>query len=489
MSYKEKILHPFLIAIFPIIYLYSETINEVPPQQMVLPIILMLIFSTVFVIIVRFIFKDWKKSALVVSLSLVLFILYSPVFAYLSGAFIGDFEIGRHRYLVIIFVIPFFTLAYLIYKTKIQLGNVTLILNAVAISLILISSVNIGIYTFEKSFYENDKNIEIVENKTLTPDIYFILLDAYAGEKVLKKYYNFDNSNFINSLRDRGFFVHNESYSNYANTIPSLGSTFNMEYFDVDDKYQRIYSMLPQSTTVKLLDLNGYKIIDFQKHSIAFDIPVVDSTLCKNENNRYTDTRLLDQLLKYTPLSTIIPIVPPEQDMETQLCLFAELPNTKNMFDEPTFVFAHSLVTHSPYYYGPNGEEVNPPSMDYEHYVYSIEFANKNMVKIIDELLDVENHPIIIVLGDHGTVFLNDDITYEEKIITSHQNLYAIYFPDQNYELVEKTSTAINIFRIIFNQFFNADYDLLEDKTFSSNTGEWYNLDDTTHITINNKMN
>ena len=261
MSYKEKILHPFLIAIFPIIYLYSETINEVPPQQMVLPIILMLIFSTVFVIILRFIFKDWKKSALVVSLFLVLFILYSPVFAYLSGAFIGDFEVGRHRYLVILFAIPFFTLTYLIYKTKIQVGNVTLILNAVAISLILISSVNIGIYTFEKSFYENDKNIEIVENKTLTPDIYFILLDAYAGEKVLKKYYNFDNSNFINSLRDRGFFVHNESYSNYANTIPSLGSTFNMEYFDVDDKYQRIYSMLPQSTTVKLLDLNGYKMI------------------------------------------------------------------------------------------------------------------------------------------------------------------------------------------------------------------------------------
>ena len=84
---------------------------------------------------------------------------------------------------------------------------------------------------------------------------------------------------------------------------------------------------------------------------------------------------------------------------------------------------------------------------------------------------------------------LNDDITYEEKIITRHQNLYAIYFPDQNYELVEKTSTPINIFRIIFNQFFNADYDLLEDKTLSSNTGEWYNLDDTTHITINNKMN
>ena len=489
MSYKEKILHPFLIAIFPIIFLYAETINEVPPQQMVLPVILMLIFSTVLVTITKFIFKDWKKSALIVSIILVLFILYSPVFVYLSGTFIGDFEIGRHRYLLILFAIPFLTLSYLIYKTKMQLGNATLILNTVAISLILISSVNIGIYTFEKSFYENDKNIEILENNNLKPDIYFILLDAYSGEKVLQKYYNFNNEDFINGLREKGFFVHDESYSNYANTIPSLGSTFNMEYLDNDTERKRVYSMFPESTAVKILDSNGYKIIDFQKHSIAFDIPVVDSTLCKKDSNRYTDTRLMDQLLKYTPLSVLTTIIPPEQDMDTQLCLFAELPNTQDMFDEPTFVFAHSLVTHSPYYYGPDGQEVHPPSLNDEHYVYSIKFANKNMIKIIGELLDVEDKPIIVILSDHGTIIRNNDITYEEGIITSHQNLNAIYLPDQNYKFIEKTSTSVNIFRIIFNQFFNMNYQLLEDKTFSSRSGEWYNLEETTDITINREMN
>jgi hypothetical protein len=484
MSYKEKILHPFLIAIFPIIFLYAETINEVPPQQMVLPVILMLIFSTVLVTITKFIFKDWKKSALIVSIILVLFILYSPVFVYLSGTFIGDFEIGRHRYLLILFAIPFLTFSYLIYKTKMQLGNTTLILNTVAISLILISSVNIGIYTFEKSFYENDKNIEILENNNLKPDIYFILLDAYSGEKVLQKYYNFNNEDFINGLREKGFFVHDESYSNYANTIPSLGSTFNMEYLDNDTERKRAYSMFPESTAVKILDSNGYKIIDFQKHSITFDIPVVDSTLCKKDSNRYTDTRLMDQLLKYTPLSVLTTIIPPEQDMDTQLCLFAELPNTQDMFDEPTFVFAHSFVTHIPYFYGPNGEAVTP-IIDNEHYLYSIKFANKEMIQIIDKLLNVEDPPIIILASDHGTELLDDRFTDQEIIIMAHQNLYAIYFPDGNYELVEKSITTVNIFRIIFNQFFNMDYELLEDRTFSSSSGEWYNLDETTDITVN----
>ena len=484
MSYKEKILHPFLIAIFPIIFLYAETINEVPPQQMMLPIIIMLLITTLSVIIGKFIFKDWKKSALIVSIGLILFILYSPIFAHLSGTSIVDFDIGRHRFLIIPFLTSIVIFTYLIFKTKNKLNKITIIVNTVAISMVLISLVNIGIYNFENNFSANNDELQIVSNESLKPDIYFILLDAYSGEKVLEQYYDFNNHDFINSLRERAFFVHDESYSNYANTIPSLGSTFNMQYLGDDFERRDVYAMFPKSTAVNIIDTSGYKIIDFQKHSIAFDIPVVDSTLCKKESNRYTDTRLMDQLVKYTPLSTLITIVPPEQDMDTQLCLFAELQNTQDMFDEPTFVFAHSLVTHSPYFYGPNGEAVTP-IIDNEHYLYSIKFANKEMIQIIDKLLNVEDPPIIILASDHGTALLDDRFTDQEKIIMTHQNLYAIYFPDGNYELVEKSITPVNIFRIIFNQFFNMDYELLEDRTFSSSSGEWYNLDETTDITIN----
>ena len=50
-------------------------------------------------------------------------------------------------------------------------------------------------------------------------------------------------------------------------------------------------------------------------------------------------------------------------------------------------------------------------------------------------------------------------------------------------------TTPVNLFRIIFNQFFDADYELLDDRTFTSLSGEWYNLDETTNITINEGMN
>jgi len=490
MSYKTKIFHPFLLAIFPIIFLYSDTINEVHSHQMLIPIVLMLVISIVLVIMAKFIFKNWKKSALIISLILVLFILYSPVFANVSGASIGDFEVGKHRFLIIIFAVPILIAGYLLFKTRKKLDNITLILNIVTISLILISVANIGTYYVEGSIYENDNDIQIISGNLSYPDIYFIVYDAYSGEKVLKNYYNYDNHDFINNLREKGFFVHDESYSNYDSTVPSLGATFNMDYFDSNTEIKRVYAMFTESNAVKIINSMGYKIIDFQKHSLAVDLPIVDKKLCKKDNNRFTDTRLLDQLLKYTPLSVFIEINPPEQDRDTQICLFAELLNTQAMFEEPTFVFAHSLVTHPPYFYGPNGEALDSPTNAYdEHYVNAIKFANKNTIQIVDKLLDVENPPIIVISADHGTFrVISDNLTYEEKIRQQHQILYAVYFPDQNYELVKKTTTPINIFRIIFNQFFNTEYELLEDRTFSDSIVDANDLDETTDILINSRL-
>jgi len=483
--YKTRIFHPFLLGIFPIIYLYSDTIQEVPPQQMVLPVILMLTVIIALVIAIKFVFKDWKKSALIVSLILTLFILYTPVFAYLSGASIGDVEIGRHRFLIIPFFILLITISYVIFKTKRKLDNTTIILNTIAVSLIMISIINIATYNLEQNFYENNKDIEILLDKTSKPDIYFILIDAYSGNKVLEKYYDFDNQNFVNDLRGKGFFVHNESYSNYGATIPSLGSTFNMEYIDVDFERDRIYEMFPKSKVIKILKSNGYKMIDFQKHDVAFDIPAVDLTLCKKESNRYTDTRLMDELIKYTPLNVLTVVVPTMQDVDSQLCLFAELPNTKNIFKEPTFVFAHSFSVHVPYFYDSNGE-VRSPSFDPIHYVDAIKFTNKKINKIVDELLDAKDPPIIIIIGDHGSPISDDNRTDEEKAIQTNQNLYAIYLPGEDYSLVEKTVTAVNMFRIIFNQFFNMNYELLEDRTFTNLHGD--DLEETTNMTIKPRM-
>jgi len=55
-------------------------------------------------------------------------------------------------------------------------------------------------------------------------------LDAYSRGDVLQSRFDFDNSEFTDWLRDKGFFVADSSISNYAWTHLSLGSTLNAEY-------------------------------------------------------------------------------------------------------------------------------------------------------------------------------------------------------------------------------------------------------------------
>ena len=64
--------------------------------------------------------------------------------------------------------------------------------------------------------------------------------------------------------------------------------------------------------------------------------------------------------------------------------------------------------------------------------------------------------------------------------------LNAYYLPDQNTELIYDSITPVNSFRLILNAYFNANYELLEDKSYFSDYGQPYNFTDVTKILLTN---
>ncbi len=64
------------------------------------------------------------------------------------------------------------------------------------------------------------------------PDIYYIILDGYGRSDVLQRYYDFDNAEFLEGLRHRGFYVADKSSTNYPYTAHSLSSSLNMRYHE-----------------------------------------------------------------------------------------------------------------------------------------------------------------------------------------------------------------------------------------------------------------
>ena len=70
-------------------------------------------------------------------------------------------------------------------------------------------------------------------------------------------------------------------------------------------------------------------------------------------------------------------------------------------------------------------------------------------------------------MGDHG---------YGPGTDTRLDNFSAIYMPGEGSQQIYPSITPVNIFRIIFNTYFNEDYKLLPDKSFNYDDSRYYNF-------------
>ena len=74
-----------------------------------------------------------------------------------------------------------------------------------------------------------------------------------------------------------------------------------------------------------------------------------------------------------------------------------------------------------------------------------------------------------------------------DKSITERMSIFSAYhLPDQNIDLIYDSITPVNSFRLILNAYFNANYELLEDKSYFSYNTHPYNFTDVTEILLIN---
>ena len=107
--------------------------------------------------------------------------------------------------------------------------KIILSISVITIIVIIFTSQNynsLDIEDFDKLERLELKNV----NNERFPDIYYIILDEYSGNHSLIKDFGFDNSQFLNELKDRGFIIPEKNFSNYPNTALSLPSMLNMQY-------------------------------------------------------------------------------------------------------------------------------------------------------------------------------------------------------------------------------------------------------------------
>jgi hypothetical protein len=362
---------------------------------------------------------------------------------------------------------------------------------------------------------DNEQTENKVQNTENLPDVYYIVLDGYARQDYLKNNFNYDNSEFIDGLKNRGFYVADRARSNYAHTHFSIPSTFNMKYLNYlsnemgEESTDRapLKQLMQYNEVVPIFRNMGYKYInigsqwDWVRSSPYTDIEIQED----NPESRVLNIKLDEFALVYLQTTALKPWIS-SSIMNKFLARITgaldKLEKVPNIKEQPKFTFAHILSPHPPYLFDRNGvidgqtelQLLNQGFSEKEKYVDQTIYINNVILKTIDKIISESSKPPLIILAsDHGPASNLNESEFKETdtskldingISERLGILNAYYFPNKDYSKLYPEITPVNSFRVILNQYFaRDDIKLLEDKSyFSSNKFSEYRMTDVTDL-------
>ena len=507
MKLNNIIFHPILFGIFPVLLLFESNMNFTSIWEIILPLVIITIIITISWVFVKKILSNTKKSALVISLLVILFFVYGPTFFAIDDLTINGNDVGRHTYLLIPFLAITILGIILIIKSKKELKNLTKISNVISLILVSVILLNIGAYNFENTYSIEIQNIDKIINKEkIVPDIYYILLDGYPGKTSLNEISNYDNQEFLDNLSNQGFFIQTKSYANYPHTFLSIPSILNMKYLDeVIEKFPDgegshaiPYKMGSNNQVMNFIKSQGYVTVSFDSGwGFTRDIESAELKLCGD--NKLFNSEFMISLVKNSMLNPIYVKIFETDVVEMKFCVFDELTKIKERTDKPIFVFAHIFLPHPPYIFEENGEvrELNnldfhletKENLDKKAFVNQLKFTNKKTLEVVAELLDSKKQPIIIIQSDHGSAFTFDGnlknwkTPTEQMIKERMDSINFIFLPENETNIFSESITPVNTFNILFNHYFETNFEIYEDKIYFGSTAS-YDLKDVTEIVI-----
>ena len=77
---RSLIIHPFLFAVFPILFLYSHNVEQLFFSDTLLPLAFMSVVTILLVLLLALILKNGRKAAIIVSVFLILFFMYGRIY-------------------------------------------------------------------------------------------------------------------------------------------------------------------------------------------------------------------------------------------------------------------------------------------------------------------------------------------------------------------------------------------------------------------------
>lgn len=518
LKFLSFLLSPILMVIFPILSFYLNNISELSLKFIEKPLLYSISIVIASSLLLFALSRKKNQSALLVSSFAFVFFSYGHLSKLLnSRLFIqlpNGFVFGPDKIFLPILFCLFIFLTIKIYITKKPLIKVITFLNIVLLVLVGYLTTAIAKNEWQKKSANSTQLTQTQVGYTYTsgntPDIYYLILDGYAREDVLQEIYNYDNSEFIDSLKEMGFYTADLARSNYLHTYLSLPSTLNMRYLDELPKKYGLHpisddaakQLAAHNEVSQKLKNYGYTIINLSStwegtnENFQADITYKKDEYFKILGKNITLNESNITFLQTTLLYPLIKEVWGDALRSVTMTTLQKLPTIPYQ-QEKKFVLAHIMIPHPPYVFTAKGDPV--PNAEFENadegpdrrpkYLEQLIFISNQIIPIIQNIIqNSQKPPIIILQSDHGPASIfgrREDWlkNYSQKGIKERSSiLYAVYFPDKDYQEFYETITPVNTFRILFNHYFDENLEILPDKTFYTSYEAIYDFKDVTEI-------
>ncbi len=502
-QFTTSIVHPFLLAIFPVLFLYAKNISRLQLAEIYRSTLVSLLAAVVLLVLFRLVIWNWLRAALLTSLVLILFSSYGNVYTSLHYSSLSSSPFARADVLAAIWASVFIIAGWLIIRKIKDLISFTQYFNLVSLFLIISQLVSITGYVYRNrnSLFPPNSSRQaalapIAAPETGLPDIYYIILDEYGRQDVLQKYYDYDNSDLVGFLQDQGFYVAADSHSNYPITFLSLCSSLNLNYVEAlfdDDTFKKsgnsyqIIDKIHHSKLREYLSAQGYRFITFSTMYSFTDIKDADVYITPPGSLTDFEVTLLEN-------SAYAIAAGPTFDQQYRDLILNDFSHLKSLpleeSQQPRFIFVHMLATHVPFVFGPDGESVPGwyyfPHSNNRTYVQAyrdqLTYVNSQLEESVDAILKTSKRkPIIIIQSDHGPQSKLNWYSIEDTALDERFGiLNAYYLPDQHQDELYTSITPVNSFRVILNAYFGTDMPLLEDRSYFVGAGDPMPLTDVT---------
>lgn len=483
--------HVFLLPAFFVLHILNNYFGLMPGKAYATVGGYYLLLSVLLLLGGRLLLGSYNKAGLWTTGLLIIFYFFGSFHDFLKSL---SFPSLLTSYTLLLTSILIISIAYFFYlkRHKGTFSKVHQYLNIlfVVFTLIEITSIIYNIIT-NKREQNNYAHAQppvlntLPEQEQAKPDIFFIVFDEYTSSLALKKYFNYNNSFIDSTLHANNFYIATKAQSNYNSTPLSIGSGFNMQYFDQPlekDKtttksiLQALYT-LKKSHLPRLLAGKGYDIYNFGLCDLGHYPVHTTRTFAEYETlPLYQETLWgrIERDIWWNMFKYKIPILNKIRSRQyTQKSWQLVITNRTNFqltLDElnkqsarPKFVFMHVMMPHAPFLLDENGNfnATGTDMYDTAGYLQQLTWCNK----WIDSLARAANQlfprpRVVIIEGDHG--FRDRKPAIREK---QFMNLNAYYFSDKDHTTLYDSISPINTFKVISNKYFHTTLTLSPDST------------------------